>query len=171
MQTDAGGDIVFRSSKGRFYHYTLAVLFSVCALLFLIGIYRHITGASLPWLFFLLGSLLLLTPAVAILMTEYTKYVFEKDGIRFPHGDIIMSGGLKVIPDLIPYTNIIKFYETNRVTGFTLGASLDQVWIEYLSDKGKKSGIGLSPANKQYFIEELTKRTGLLISADPHAKN
>jgi hypothetical protein len=170
MHTDSDGNIVFRSSKGKFYYSLLAVCFSICVILLVFVAHRAFTGASIPWWFYLGIVSALVIGSVFILMARIIRYVFENSGIRFPHGDALASGGMKTIPEFLPYARIIKFYETRRGTGVTLGLSFDQVWIEYLTDKGKKTGMGLSPKDKQRFISELTKRTGILPSADPRGK-
>jgi len=44
------------------------------------------------------------------------------------------------------------------------------VWIDFRGEHGKKDGVGLSPKDKQTFISELTRRTGLKVSVGPYLK-
>ncbi|MCL2785765.1 MAG: PH domain-containing protein [Methanomassiliicoccaceae archaeon] len=165
MRTDADGNMIFRTSAGKLYYSLLAVTL-LSSLVFLApAAYRIITGTGGTFVFLLLGSISLLTGVYVILLRSM-RYVLEKDGIRLPKAVRILSWGLQ---DHIPYSSVTRFYENNSFTR-VVGLSTDQVWIEFKNVHGKKDGVGLSPEDKQTFISELSRRSGIHVSADPHAK-
>jgi len=160
MQTDAEGNITFYPSFGRLWILFTAFMFLLCVIFF-VAAYGTDANATL---FVVLGSTFLFSGFLLIALARIIVYIFERDGIRFPRA-WILSG--MIMEDFIPYIRIIRFHETREFVGFVYGTSTDKIWIEYMNGSGKKDGIALSPKNKQLFISELTKRTGIPISKKP----
>ncbi|MCL2607500.1 MAG: PH domain-containing protein [Methanomassiliicoccaceae archaeon] len=162
MHTYADGNIIFRSSKGRLYYSLQAAILLICAVSFAAVAHGMIEGTNVS--LFLVIGLIFLPLSVLIIIFARLKIVLEKEGIRLPNVPMCAQ-------KFIPYVNVTRFYERSDLTGLTIGVSLDQVWIDYINVNGKKDGIGLSPENKDLFIAELTKRTGIPISANPNMRS
>ena len=160
MRTDADGNITFNSSFGKLWLMFTAFMFLLCVIFF---VWAYVTHTDTT-LLIIGGLLFLLSGVIIIAFVRSIKYVFEEDGIRFPLTWLLWGFSLE---EFIPYARITRFYETREFTGLVHGASMDKIWIEFMNSSGKKDGFALSPKNKQLFISELTKRTGLSISDKP----
>jgi hypothetical protein len=171
MHTDADGNIVFTSLRGGFYKFTVAILLSLGALFLLLTVYcfqkgDHIGGYVL---LFIAMVMVLITIGFMILASRI-RYILERDGVRLRHS--IWMVGVR-IQEFIPYTSITKFYGTTRLSApaFSPVTSPDAVMIVFTNDNGRRGDmIAVSPDDKKMFISELTGRTGILVSDDPHAK-
>jgi len=159
MHTDADGNITFYSSIGRVYYSILigsllfSAIFSACGIIYLSPIF-FVIGVSSLFLFILF-----------LYFTKKAIYVLEDGGIRFPRVFLVTWVGM---PTFIPYAKIIKFYESREFPNLSLSLSLDQIFIDFRCADGKKDSISVSPKDKEIFASELTKRTGIPISANPH---
>ncbi|MDR0778847.1 MAG: PH domain-containing protein [Methanomassiliicoccaceae archaeon] len=166
MNTDADGNIIFYTSKGKFNYYGIVILLLLCSVIPLaIAGYGIIPGAG--WLgLTVFGSIFLLILIFIVLIAMRIRCIFECDGIRLPLNFV----GYGFIPDFIPYSSIRKFYESREWTHHLYGFSFDQIVIRFINSKGRNDGISVSPKDKQLFISELTKRTGIPLTLNPYPK-
>jgi len=157
------GDIVFSAAMGVYYWMTVGILVPI-------GIVFTV------WAF--LGSVILLIVGITFLIfaawfasaCRSVRYTLEKDGIRLKHSTLLIGVRLQ---KFIPYSEIARFYETNRLMApaFSPVTSSDMVMIVFENINGRRGDmVALSPKNKRMFISELSLRTGIRLSADPHAK-
>jgi hypothetical protein len=168
MHTDADGNIIFHTARGKFYYGMLVTFIVMCSALPSVGGIYIFLGKGFGWPLVLIGMIFLI-PLYLFLLTGRIKFVLEDEGIRISRS--IRAGGLvKVWPKFIPYHTIFKFYETRRVDPGAFTASFDLVVIRFTTDSGRKDAVALSPENREDFISKLTKRTGVQLSMDPDKK-
>jgi len=157
--------MVFHTSVGKLHYSLIIVCFLSSVAFFAATAYRMMTDAGGVIMLAAFGSTSLAVGIFYIMLFRSMRYILEKDGIRLPGSVRLLWWGLQ---DFIPYSSVMRFYESREVTR-AVGFSFDQVWIDFRDGHGRKDGAGLSPKNKQLFISELTKRTGIPISLGPYA--
>jgi hypothetical protein len=117
--------------------------------------------------FLIVGLSVALFPLYCVLVIGRIRYIFEKDGIRLP--GTAWAVGFR-LGEFIPYSSVTRFYKTRAVFEVIFGASFDVVIITYMNENGKRESVTLSPEDRDRFASELTRRTGVPLSADPHKK-
>jgi len=171
MQTDNEGNMIFRSLKGGLFYFSMVLLLSVVAAAVFMAVYFFLKGMTWLSLVGLIIAAAFVIICFAIVLTVNSlRFVLEKDGVRVPNSMLLT--GVK-IQAFIPYPMISKFYGTTRILApaFSPVSSSDAVMIVFTNDNGRRGDmVAVSPEEKELFISELTKRTGIGVSDDPHAK-
>jgi hypothetical protein len=164
METNADENMVFSSLKGPFYYSVLAFIILLGAIVIFLAV-RHYSGI---WtlLLALIGTMFFLSAALLMRFVGKIRYVLETDGIKLNDS---MTTRHSMISVFTPYIKIIEFYKARNVL-IGYGASTDCVVIRFINKYGNKDTLALSPKNKQLFISELTKRTGIPVSPNPRSK-
>ena len=162
LRSDDNKKTIIRSSKGKMY-WVFYAIGSLTGIAFILISFYHVSeGSDGPWIYCLIASLAALYGTIAAIEI-FTMYVFERDGIKMPRGNKIMK--LNTLQKFIPYSKITKFYHTGEAEKGHVPAR--PVWVSFVNEEGKEDGAELSAFNNQDLIRELTKRTGMTISADP----
>jgi membrane protein YdbS with pleckstrin-like domain len=168
MHIDKDGNMVFPTAKGKMYYGSVVIMLLISLIVLGIAFYLVLTnedGASAFAVIGLATSFLLLS--VFLLMRSF-RYTFEKNGIRLHNAKIVL-----VSQEFIPYRDITRFYETDSFWDSSVSpvTSLDMVVIVFTNENGRRGdAVSVSPKDKALFLSELTKRTGIQISKDPHAE-
>jgi hypothetical protein len=162
MYTDADGNIIFSSSKGSIYYFFLVLMIMLGVFMFFLTI-RYNTEIWTSGLFAVGGAIFFLAAVLFRRFCVKIRYTFETDGIRL---NDCLTTRYSMVPMFTPYIKIREFYEAHHVL-IGYGASTDCVVIRFMNKYGNKDTLALSPDDKQLFISELTKRTGIPVSPNP----
>ena len=135
----------------------------VTSVMFIIGlsfvIYPVITEHRMIWLFVLIGAMFIFIGAFLILISK-TWYTFSDEGLKIEgYGKYAMMNE-EYLENAVPYSSITGFYEARDVS-YSLALTVNALRVEYRKMNGRKDSFAISPVDKEEFIAELEKRTGL----------
>ncbi|MCL1905200.1 MAG: hypothetical protein FWG19_03660 [Methanomassiliicoccaceae archaeon] len=156
MHTDADGNMVFSSQWNDTAHTMTIIMLVACVYFLCFGIVLLIDQEYTGYAFVLLG---LFFGGLALFFRHRTfEYTFEKKGVGF---DVSIIEGSHLF---VSYDEIMKFHETR------MNAHNDGIMLYYIRENKTEGRAVLLPIEKEIFISELIRRTGISLSEDPHAK-
>ena len=152
------GRTVYKAEVGISYRIMIIILFTVGLALML---YSTVVEGGMIIVPLLIGAILIAISVFLLALTR-TWYEFTDQGLKIEgYGKYAMLNE-EYLEEAVPYSSIRGFHETTSVN-YSVTFTAKALRIEYIKKNGRKDSFVIGPTDREEFVEELTRRTGLSI--------
>ena len=150
---------VYKAQIGLAYKISTAIMF-IIAISF-ISYPMIIESGKFGWISIFIGVIIFFIGVFLVILTR-TWYTFTDEGLKIEGFGKHAMMNEEYLEKMVPYSSMTGFHETRSVN-YSVTFTANALRIEYRKMNGRKDSFIIGPVDKNEFIEELERRTGLRI--------
>ena len=112
-------------------------------------------------LLYILGAVFIFCGLFLVIFAR-VKYVFHDDGISINGMIGATMLNEEYLNEIVPYRSMTEIRETKDIA-YAAGFTSDAIRIYYIKKNKRKDSFVIGPVDKEEFMEELERRTGLRV--------